>query len=91
MILDVFQQSRVEHDGPFEYRVGTLYGVPTVLNIAPADGVLVRSLAAQEMLHLFNIRALIYPSTSGGHLPPAQMQVGDIVLGPNTLTSATSS
>jgi adenosylhomocysteine nucleosidase len=33
------------------------------------------------MIHDFNVRALLYPGTSGGHLPKGQMGLGDIVLG----------
>jgi adenosylhomocysteine nucleosidase len=54
--------------------------VPVVLNIAPVDGIVARSLAAEAMLHHYNVRAFLYAGTSGGHLDPQVMRVGDIVL-----------
>lgn len=81
VILDAFHSTHDETDGPFRFRAGTIGGVPVVLSIAPVDGPLARSLAAEEMLHHFNIKAFLYAGTSGGHLNPSEMRVGDIVLG----------
>jgi adenosylhomocysteine nucleosidase len=36
---------------------------------------------AITMIHDFNLRAVLYPGTSGGHLPRGEMGVGDVVLG----------
>ncbi len=81
ILLDAFKPTHDETDGPFTFRAGTVSGVPVVYYIAPTDGPLVRSLGAQAMLQHFNIKAFIYAGTSGGHLPPDQMSIGDIVLG----------
>lgn len=81
LLLDALQDARLVTDGPFTYRTGTISQVPVVLIIQTSDGDLVRSLGAQEMIRDFNIRALIYPGTSGGHLPKGEMGLGDIVLG----------
>lgn len=81
VLLDEFHESARQTFGPFEFRVGKLEGVDTVLSLAPSDGVLARSLAAEEMVHHYNVRAFVYAGTSGGHLEPDQMHIGDIVLG----------
>lgn len=73
---DVAQQA-----GPFTFHVGRIGGVPVVVSIAPQDGPLMRSLAAQAMLQRYDIRAFVYPGTSGAHLGPKDMRIGDIVLG----------
>ena len=81
VLLDQLKGARVETFGPFSYRVGKIAGVPVVVSIAPMDGPLMRALAAQDMLVHYDIRAFIYPGTSGAHLGPDQMRVGDVVLG----------
>jgi adenosylhomocysteine nucleosidase len=81
VILDAFKQTAEVKGGPFTYRAGTIAGVPVVVSIASASGPLARSLAAAEMLHHFNIKAFVYGGTSGGHLEPGEMRIGDIVLG----------
>jgi adenosylhomocysteine nucleosidase len=81
VIFDALEHARRETAGPFEFRSGTIAGVPVVLNVAPTDGIVARSLAAEEMLHHYNVRAFVYAGTSGGHLPPHDMRIGDIVLG----------
>lgn len=67
--------------GPFRFVVGTLHGVPVVVCIQPFGGEFTRSLTAQTLLTNFNVRAVLYPGTSGAHLPPSRMLIGDIVLG----------
>ena len=68
-------------DGAFTYQTGTIFDIPVVLTVQPTDGEVMRSLDAITMIHQFNVRAILYPGTSGGHLPKGQMGVGDIVLG----------
>jgi adenosylhomocysteine nucleosidase len=68
-------------DGPFVYTTGTISGVPVAITVQPTDGEVMRALGAITMIHDFNLRAVLYPGTSGGHLPRGQMSVGDIVLG----------
>ena len=68
-------------DGPFIYTTGTISGVPVAITVQPTDGEVMRALGAITMIHDFNLRAVLYPGTSGGHLPKGQMSVGDIVLG----------
>jgi adenosylhomocysteine nucleosidase len=68
-------------DGAFTYQTGTISGIPVVLTVQPTDGEVMRALDAITMIHDFNTRAILYPGTSGGHLPRGQMGVGDIVLG----------
>jgi adenosylhomocysteine nucleosidase len=67
--------------GPFTYFVGTIKKVPTVICIQPFGGPVTRAMSAQAMIEHFNIKALIYPGTSGAHLEPDQMVIGDVVLG----------
>lgn len=81
VLFDAFQQTAVEHFGPFEFRLGTISGVPVVLVLPPEDGPLLRSLAAQSMFEHYNVKAVVYAGTSGAHLGPDQMLIGDIVLG----------
>ncbi|MCQ8242506.1 hypothetical protein [Rhizosaccharibacter radicis] len=81
MIFDRLTDDSVQQFGPFTFHAGKIGGVPVVINIAPADGPLMRSLAAQEMLHHFTIGAFLYPGTSGAHLGPDTMRIGDIILG----------
>jgi adenosylhomocysteine nucleosidase len=52
-----------------------------VLTIQPTDGEVMRALGAITMEHDFNLKTVVYPGTSGGHLAKGQMGVGDIVLG----------
>jgi adenosylhomocysteine nucleosidase len=81
LMLDALRDARVVKDGSFEYRTGTIAGTAVVLTIQPTDGEVMRALDAITMVHDFNLRAVLYPGTSGGHLPKGQMGVGDIVLG----------
>jgi adenosylhomocysteine nucleosidase len=78
---DALHDHRDLTDGAFTYQTGTISGVPVVLTVQPTDGEVMRALDAITMIHTFNVRALLYPGTSGGHLPKGQMSVGDIVLG----------
>lgn len=80
-ILSQITGDRIEQSGPFAYHVGKIAGVDVVVGIAPYDGPLVRSLSAQDMIEHFNIKALIYPGTSGAGIAPDRMRVGDVVLG----------
>ncbi len=81
VVFDNMKIDRHEQFGPFAYDVGTIRGVPVVVTIPSGDGPLIRSFAAAEMLHHYNIKAILYPGTSGAHLPTDRMRVGDIVLG----------
>ena len=65
----------------FTYQIGTIYGVPVILCIQPFGGEFTRALTAQVMVDKFNVKALLYPGTSGAHLRPDKMRVGDIVIG----------
>ncbi|MCQ8278372.1 hypothetical protein NFI95_07895 [Acetobacteraceae bacterium KSS8] len=80
-ILSAIENDHVERHGPFTYHVGRIAGVPVVANVAPMDGPVTRALSAQDMLQHYTIRALLYPGTSGAHLGPDRMRIGDIVLG----------
>jgi adenosylhomocysteine nucleosidase len=73
--------SRTEHVGPFDFTIGTIDGIPVVINIASEDGPLLRCLAAQAMVTHYNVRVAIYPGTSGAALGADQIHVGDVVLG----------
>ena len=68
-------------DGAFVYDTGTISGIPVVVTVQPTDGEVMRALGAITLVHDFNVRAVLYPGTSGGHLPHGQMAPGDIVLG----------
>jgi adenosylhomocysteine nucleosidase len=68
-------------DGPFVYNTGTIGGIAVVLIVQPADGVVMRGFETITMVHDFNLRAVLYPGTSGAHLPKGQMSIGDVVLG----------
>jgi adenosylhomocysteine nucleosidase len=81
VILDVFKKQRTDTFGEIAFQVGTLYDLPVVLSFAPGQGPLLRSLAAASMFEHYNIKTVIYPGTSGAHLGPAEMRIGDIVLG----------
>jgi len=81
LLLNALHDVKLVTDGPFTFRTGTISSIPVALIIQPTDGDLVRSLGAQTMIRNFNIRALVYAGTSGGHLPKGQMSIGDIVLG----------
>jgi adenosylhomocysteine nucleosidase len=81
LFLDALQNPAHVHDGPFDFLAGTLAGTPVVLIVQPAPGEVLRALGAITMIHDFNLRLLLYPGTSGGHLPKGEMGPGDIVLG----------
>ncbi len=81
IIMDAFQPYANVTSGTFTYMVGTLEGVPVVMNIEQLGGIASRSLNAEMMAALFNLTMMIYPGTSGAHLPPSEMQIGDIVIG----------
>jgi adenosylhomocysteine nucleosidase len=68
-------------DGPFEYTTGTISGIAVAVTVQPTDGEVMRALGAITMIHDLNLRAVLYPGTSGGHLPKGEMSIGDIVLG----------
>jgi adenosylhomocysteine nucleosidase len=89
VLIDALQDRHSLRDGPFTYQTGTISGVPVVLIIQPSDGDVIRSLGAQEMVRSFNVRALIYPGTSGAQLSKTEMGIGDIVLGAKTINNAT--
>ena len=80
ILYDALHDKKLVTDGPFTYSAGTLFGVPVVLTIQPKAGPVVRALVAITMIRDFNVRAVLYPGTSGGHLPKGEMSVGDIVL-----------
>ena len=67
--------------GPFKFYVGKIGKIPAVICIQPFGGPVTRSMSAQVMAQHFNIKAFIYPGTSGAHLEPSQMIIGDVVLG----------
>ncbi|HUY80941.1 MAG TPA: hypothetical protein VMU92_04390 [Acidobacteriaceae bacterium] len=81
ILMDAFTPQATEHLGPFTFRLGLIGRVPVVLVLPPADGPVLRSLAAQSMFEHYNIKAVLYAGTSGAHLGPGQMRIGDIVLG----------
>lgn len=65
----------------FTYQIGTMYKIPVIICIQPFAGVLTRALSAQIMVDHFRVKALLYPGTSGSHLPLSEMHIGDIVIG----------
>lgn len=67
--------------GHFNYQVGNIYNIPVIICIQPFGGEFTRALTAQVMVDNFDIKALLYPGTSGAHVPPGKMHVGDIVVG----------
>lgn len=81
ILMYAFTPQVTEHIGPFTFRLGLIGRVPVVLVLPPADGPVLRSLAAQSMFEHYNIKAVLYAGTSGAHLGPDQMRIGDIVLG----------
>lgn len=81
VLMSEFVKEKTLKYGPFTYFVGTLKKVPTVICIQPFGGPVTRAMSAQAMLTHFNIKALIYPGTSGAHLEADQMVIGDVVLG----------
>ena len=85
VLLDALEDAKTVKDGPFTYQVGKMSNVPVVLIIQHSDGNVMRALGAQQMLQDFNVRAVIYPGTSGAHLDPQDMSIGDIVLGAKTV------
>lgn len=80
-IMNKFRKLKAVHIGKFIYQIGTIYNAPVVICIQPFGGEYTRALTAQVMVDHFNIRALLYPGTSGAHLPPKEMHIGDIVIG----------
>lgn len=81
LLTDYFIKNKTVQIEKFTYEVGHIYGVPVVLCIQPFGGVATRAISAQLMIDNFNVKALFYPGTSGAHLPPSKMQIGDIVVG----------
>ncbi len=88
VLIDALHDRHSVVHGPFTYQTGTISGVAVVLIIQPSDGDVIRSLGAQEMVRSFNLRALIYPGTSGAQLSKAEMGIGDIVLGAKTINNS---
>ena len=80
-IMNKFRRVKTVHIGKFYYQVGTIYNVPVVICIQPFGGEYTRALTAQVMVDHFNIKALLYPGTSGAHLPSKEMHIGDIIIG----------
>ena len=81
VIMDAYRPYANVTAGTFTFMVGTLEGVPVVMTIEQLGGLASRSLNAERMVTLFNLTMLIYPGTSGAHLPPSEMKIGDIVVG----------
>jgi adenosylhomocysteine nucleosidase len=81
LLLDALKNPSHLKDGAFDFQTGTIADTPVVMIIQPAPGEVLRALGAITMVHDFNLRILLYPGTSGGHLPKGQMAPGDIVLG----------
>lgn len=81
LVLDAVANPSHVQDGPFDFETGTIAGTPVVLIIQPAPGEVLRALGAAAMIRDFEVRVLLYPGTSGGHLPKGEMAPGDIVLG----------
>lgn len=81
VIMNEFKKIRSVRIGQFTYQVGRIYGIPVVICIQPFGGEYTRALTAQVMVDHFKIKALLYPGTSGAHIPPGKMHVGDIVIG----------
>ena len=67
--------------GPFTFHAGTIDKIPVVYCIQPFGGEFTRSLSAQAMAIHFHLKAILYPGTSGAHVAPPRMLVGDVVLG----------
>jgi adenosylhomocysteine nucleosidase len=88
VLIDALNDRQSIQDGPYTYQTGTISGVAVVLIIQPSDGDVIRSLGAQEMLRALNVRALIYPGTSGAQLSKGEMGIGDIVLGAKTINNS---
>ena len=81
LLFDALQHPATVSDGAFDFRTGEIFGVAVVMIVQPGPGEVLRAIEATAMMHDFNIRLLLYPGTSGGHLPAGQMAPGDIVLG----------
>lgn len=62
------------------FEEGTIYKVPVVLAIQPLGGNLMRALVTQTMADNFDIKAFIYPGTSGAHVSFPEMHIGDVVI-----------
>lgn len=67
--------------GPFIFHTGTIDKIPIVYCIQPFGGEFTRSLSAQAMAIHFHLKAILYPGTSGAHVAPPRMLIGDVVLG----------
>ena len=67
--------------GPFTFHTGTIDKIPVVYCIQPFGGEFTRSLSAQAMAIHFHLKAILYPGTSGAHVAPPRMLIGDVVLG----------
>ncbi|WCE94473.1 phosphorylase family protein [Acidithiobacillus ferriphilus] len=81
VILKKFKKIKSVQIGQFDYQIGSIYKIPVVICIQPFGGEYTRALTAQVMVDHFKIKALLYPGTSGAHIPPGKMHVGDIVIG----------
>lgn len=81
VIMKKFKKIKSVRIGQFEYQIGSIYKIPVVICIQPFGGEYTRALTAQVMVDHFKIKALLYPGTSGAHIPPGKMHVGDIVIG----------
>ena len=67
--------------GPFTFHTGTIDKIPIVYCIQPFGGEFTRSLSTQAMAIHFHLKAVLYPGTSGAHVAPPRMLIGDVVLG----------
>ena len=72
---------RTRRYGPFIFHTGTIGKIPIVYCIQPFGGEFTRSLSAQAMAIHFHLKAILYPGTSGAHVAPPRMLIGDVVLG----------
>ena len=79
VILKKFKKKSVRIN-QFYYKIGNIYKIPIVICIQSFGGKYTRALAAQVMVDHFKIESLLYPGTSGAHIPPVQMHVRDIVI-----------
>ncbi|WP_239058559.1 hypothetical protein GL267_003675 [Acidithiobacillus ferrianus] len=81
VIMKEFKKNRSVQIGHFKYQIGHIYGIPVVICVQPFGGEYTRAITAQVMVDHFKIKALLYPGTSGAHLPPGKMHVGDVIIG----------
>lgn len=79
-ILQKFKILKVIKIHSFVFEEGTIYKVPVVLAVQPLGGNLMRALLAQTMADNFDIKAFIYPGTSGAHISFPEMHIGDVVI-----------